>query len=642
MPDSPAPAPPSTAPESPATPPAPRSSRFGRSGWLLLVLLFLIAAICLRYALDGPRPWGTEVTRRIEAGQELRVKEWAIIGLWWGCAVSAGIGALLLLTARLWMPGGSNAPRRPAPPPAAVKAVFYPVMGLLILMAAVERVPRLRQSLWNDEEYSMRRYAHGSWEEVKPERWEFEPVSWQDTLFKNANGNNHLLHSALSRLSLEGWRFFTGAERSEFKESALRMPSFIAGLFTLLAVALIGVELGGTWVGLGAAALLALHPWHLRYAVEARGYSLMLLGICVAVMALMHAIRRDKVLSWSIFALAQAAFLLSFAGSLHVAVLLNAAAAWELLRRREARRLRTLIGFNLLSAIPLLVWMLASVPQILEFLKREEILATPIGVQWMIDVGCHLAAGVLPSNPDAARHVGTSWVDQAVGMPGWEILLKYLLPSLALTGLFLSLRRPLAGRLGILAITLAAATAITQNYANGESMLSWYLLYLLIPLALAVPLALATLAPGGARTAGALIVLMVASYAIVTRPVRKIYITHDRQPIRQAVASYRDPHPEAISASLGVSDRQILSYDPRAQILQQPSDLPPLIQQARQQRRPLFIALCGHETTRQRDPELFTAVTESGNFELKKTLPGLEAMFSYEIWQLKPLPVSPP
>ena len=607
--------------------------RFGRSGLALLLLVAVVFGVCLHRVSDGPKPWGKEVQKRVESGQDLRAQEHGIIGVWWGCAISAGLCGLLLVGARAWLPGGPNAPRFRSTAVAPGGAFFFTGLFVILAVGGLLRAPGLTHSLWNDEEYALRRYFHGEWKETAAGGVEFKALPWEETLFHNFNGNNHLLQSALARLSLEGWRLLKEEDREAFSELAVRLPSLVAGVFTLVGVALLGAQVGRQWTGLGAAALLALHPWHVRYAVEARGYSLMLLGMVAAVLALLHALRRDKVAAWLGFALAQAVFLLSFAGSVYVAVALNGLAAIELIRRREARRLRTLIGFNLLSAIPVLIWMLPSLPQLVEFLQREKVLATPIGLAWARDIGSHLAAGLLYQNPEPELHAGTSWVAQVTAGPLWEPLLLYVLPTLAVIGLLLTLFKASAGRLIVWGVAAGGLLAIGQNLAVGQSMLSWYLLYLLLPLCLAVPVACLWLAPE--RTGGLVVFLVVALYGLATEDARGRFMNRDRQPIRQAVASYREEHPEALAAVCGVSDRQLESYDPRAVVVEDVAKLEALIAEARADQRPFYAVMCGRSQSRQRVPEVVARVLESGEFVQHAALPGLEAMFSYEVWRLK-------
>lgn len=611
-----------------------KRGRFGRSGLALLLLLAVVVGLCAHRVADGPTPWGKEVQKRVASGQELRAQEHGIVGVWWGCAIAAGLGGLLLLGARAWMPGGPNAPRfRSTATPTAGWAFFFSALLVILAVGGLLRAPGLTHSLWNDEEYALRRYFHGEWKATEAGGVAFKPLPWEETLFHQFNGNNHLLQSALARLSLEGWRLLKEEKREAFSELAVRLPSLVAGVFTLVGVALLGVQVGRQWVGLGAAALLALHPWHVRYAVEARGYALMLFFMVAAVLALLHALRRDKVAAWLGFALAQAGFLLSFAGSLYVAVALNGLAALELIRRKEARRLQTLIGFNLLAAIPVLVWMLPSLPQLVAFLQREKVLATPIGLAWARDIGSHLAAGVLYHNPEPELHAGTSWAAQVAAQPLWEPLLLYVLPALAGIGLLLTLLKRSAGRLIVWSVAGGGLLAIGHNVAMGQSMLSWYLLYLLLPLCLAVPAACLWLAPE--RTGGLVVFLVVALYGLATEDARGRFVNRDRQPIRQAVASYREPHPEALVAVFGVSDRQLESYDPRAVVVEDAGRLESLMAEARADQRPFFAVMCGRSQSRERVPEVVARVLDSGEFEPHAALPGLEAMFSYEVWRLK-------
>lgn len=610
--------------------------RFGRSGLALLMLIVVLAGVTGQYAAKGPRPWGPEVQKRTAAGQELRAKEWGIIGVWWGCAVSTGVCATLLLTAPLWVPSRRTRPLRPAPPCAHPGPMFHLGMLMVLGTAVFFRVPGMNHSLWNDEEYAMRRYAHGEFEMQKSGRIEFEPVKWEETLFQNEHVNNHLLNSALTRLALSTWRFASGAGQHEFNEVALRTPAVIASILTIIFIAMIGLELGGTWVGLGAAALLALHPWHIRYSFEAKGYSFMLFFICISLMALLHALRRDKALSWLVFAIAQAGFLLSFAGSLYVAVTLNAVMLVELLLRKEARRIPTLIAFNLLSAIPVLIWMLPSIPQITAYLKSAEIMHTPIGAAWLRDFGSHLMSGLLYTNADPAEHIGTSWIASKETSILWWPVMGLALPFLALIGLLWAVIRRSAGRLAIVAIAVAGVLSIIQNMLSGESLLVWYLLYLTIPICLAIPFALSRIFARAEAFGGLATLAVITLFGITTQPARAIFAWQDRQPIRAVAQAAHDRHPEAITAVFGVSDRQTLSYDPRVRILKSQADLDAVIAEARRDRRAAYVYYCGTSESGNRLPDVMKTVQDATLFEPVADFPGTEAMFSYHLFRLKP------
>lgn len=65
-----------------------------------------------------------------------------------------------------------------------------------------------------------------------------------------------------------------------------------------------------------------------------------------------------------------------------------------------------------------------------------------------------------------------------------------VIPLLAAVGVLLAIFRRSPGRLAVVAIVGAGVLSITQNMLSGESLLVWYLLYLLIPFCLAIPFAL--------------------------------------------------------------------------------------------------------------------------------------------------------
>lgn len=506
--------------------------------------------------------------------------------------------------------------------------------ALFGIMAAgtIIRTPRLGQSLWNDEEYAMRRFSHGAWEQ-KENRWQFKPVEWSDTLFECKNGNNHHLSSVLVRWSLDAWRFFTGEPREAFSETAARLPALAAGILTLALIAALGVEAGGAWAGVGAAALLAFHPWHVRYAVEAKGYSLMLFFLCVALLGLIRAFRANKTAAWLWFAVGEAGCLLSFAGALYAIAGINLIAGIELLLRKEWRRLGTLAGFNLLAAMPVLVWVLPSVPQIAAYLERPDALRLGMEWDWVRDALSHLAAGVHWHIAEPEIHHGTDWALQSQRSWWFVPVLGWLAPLLTGIGVLVALFRGTAARLAIIGPVIGGAALYAHNAWEDHPAVIWYLLFLLVPLALAAPFAIARLSPMSPRISGPLVLVLFSAYAFATRDVRDRIVSHDRQPMRQAVASVRDSRPEAATAVFGVSNRQTLSYDPRARVMTGEADVDAAVAAANAEGRPLFVYFCGRTESGSRHPDIMKRLDDPSQFKLASKHPGLEAMFSYEVWR---------
>lgn len=626
----------------------------------------LIVALFLSFAklYSGPMPWGKTVVQRIEQKAPeienpksvtsfghwlhsevehpklLRAKEHGIIGTWYASAFTLGAAFLLLISAPVWMPRGQReglelTTEDDAGAEAAGEEGFAKVMAIgplfyaLVIGALVAgvwfRVPAMGHSLWNDEEYAMRRFALG---EVN-EKGAFEPVNWTDTLYENHNGNNHLLHSALSRVSLSLWHLFNkSAEPQAFNETAVRMPSLIAGVLAIALIAVIGWEMGSPWAGIGAAWLLALHPWHIRYSAEAKGYALCVFFVCVAVLGLIRALRHNRLSGWLLFAFGEAAFLLSFAGSLYVAIALNVIALFECLLRRQPRHLAALVAFNLLAAMPVVLWILPSVPQVLGFIQQDKMhLEADSG--WISDLGSHVITGFQHHNAEPENHTGTSWALLTEAHPLVMQIAFWVLLVLGIGGLVMAALDSIASRIAIVAPTLAGGLGFWHASVQHHPNLAMYYIYLLIPLTLALSFVLVRF-----KTAhGYLLALFVVGFAFITQTPRAAFIEHDRQPIRETVAAIREKRPEALTGTFGVGDKQVQSYDPGVRFLEKPADVDKLIADGTEQGRPVFIYVAGNTESQRREPELMKRVADSSDFVVFEKFKGHEAMWSYTIYR---------
>jgi hypothetical protein len=217
---------------------------------------------------------------------------------------------------------------------------------------------------------------------------------------------------------------------------------------------------------------------------------------------------------------------------------------------------------------------------------------------------------------------------------------------MAIIGAVAAWRRGFVSRLMVLAPALACAIAYAHNVAAHSPMVVWYLIYILLPLSLAVPFAIecwqrkpSLLAWGGTAA-------LVIAFAGATWQPCLILRDHDRQPIRQTVALIRERSPDALTAVFGVSDRQTSSYDPGVKPISSVEGLEKLISKARLTGFDLYVYFCGEQETGKRNPDLMKAVREGlpisgatpASFERLASLKGTEEMFSYQVYKLRPLP----
>jgi hypothetical protein len=162
---------------------------------------------------------------------------------------------------------------------------FVVTMSAAVLLAAAIRAPFLTDSLWYDEIAAFLGYSiNGPWGAVS-------------TYYTQAN---HVLHSLLA------WG--SGAALG-VDEVTVRLPSFLAGLGTVLAVAwlamtALGRDANGVGLAVTAAFITALLPIAVLPATEARGYSLMTLFSALMTAAFLRALRRQTGTAWLIYAAA--------------------------------------------------------------------------------------------------------------------------------------------------------------------------------------------------------------------------------------------------------------------------------------------------------------------------------------------------
>ena len=75
-------------------------------------------------------------------------------------------------------------------------------------------------------------------------------------------------------MSHSAWRTVARPTGLQLSEAATRLPSYLSGILLVGVIALLAARFGLAWEGALAAWLIAIHPWHLRFATEARGYGL--------------------------------------------------------------------------------------------------------------------------------------------------------------------------------------------------------------------------------------------------------------------------------------------------------------------------------------------------------------------------------
>lgn len=654
--------------------------RFSRTGMVLAGLCATLAAVCVVWLVRADDRLLDQIPKRQAQGKELRLEHhmalgfrraaWAglVVGLvgaatsgWWGRRDEGGgssrsAGAEGVDEERTkWgvLPVGCLQPV-PWRTVAAVAVVAMAVSGAL-------RWPRLGHSFWSDEAYAARAYVWGVKVPQPGGGLDFKPVTWTEALFLNERANNQIWCSIEARVSHGIWLKTTGASPDTFSENVLRLPAFLWGLGTVAAVTVLGAMLAGK-SGTAAGLLLAVHPWHVRFAAEMRGYSAMLLALALGTIFLLLALRSGRWRWWLLQAATTLWALLAFAGSVYVPLVGGAVAAGWLAWRRRWDWLARLLIANALAGVVFLWTYGPSITQLKAYLGRgTDAGAYIVSATWLKQFGESLCLGVPWSV------MSRTW-QEAHWLPTASAAAAAVATIAVLAGLRGVLTVRFQPRLLVIPAALLAAglLAIGQSVAAGTLLLMWYLLPVVIGWVILMgtgpePEAMASGRGARAILAGVEIVT-VAVCLMVWTGTSMAMAAVPRQPMREAALVDRDPQPVSwwlrlctgfgggpaapifattpagpparpdVHAVIGISDGQMKLYAPNVITVKSLADLEKVEAQAAAAGTKLWISVGGWEASRERAPEV-VARLESGAYEKVGDLPGWEPMFSYQVWR---------
>ncbi|MCB1231908.1 MAG: hypothetical protein KDN19_16690 [Verrucomicrobiae bacterium] len=395
------------------------------------LLLGLLATGFFAFWLTIDPPWEGQALTRTARGLEIAESEvprsvfrdfetlgslnlgvdaYRQIGLWYGSLSLFLALAAAALTAVWWVP---LAQRKASPPSLAPSSLFAPKrkdwigLVLLLILAAAFRAPYLDRALYFDEQDNLRRNFHGHLEIRQDGEEIWRGAGWQEAFFENRLGNNPVLLSVACQASLRAWRAISGAHRQQFDIVALRLPVFLAGLASIAALWWLLQLWGLRFSAAFAAGLAAIHPMHIDYSLQARGYALVLLFVPLALGFAWLAIRRDRWRDW--FALAFAVFfcLWSYAGSVYFALALNLGIFGWLIRERlrsgDPAGIGPIARFLCVNAITGLLYVLLIFPHLpqVSYHFRNVFELIPLQAFWLFYAWSHYSTGTnFPSGHD--------------------------------------------------------------------------------------------------------------------------------------------------------------------------------------------------------------------------------------------------
>ena len=465
-----------------------------------LRLILLIGTIALGIWLwESEKPWEGNGAKRIARGDRLGVEHYVAMWTWWAALANLGILSLLFLSRPWWQkwtqPEDSGDADRGWPQrhwqTRGVPMWSVTILLLAMTFAAVYRGRLLNRQLQRDEQDNLRRNIFGYHERQPDGSLIFEDVSWQDTFFENRLANNPILFSALSSASLKLWQKFSKEGNERFNLTAVRIPAFLAGIASLAAVWWALNVFGFIRAAPLAALLLAIHPYHADYTLQARGYSLVILFVTLAAACLLRALNSAHWRWWWAFAASLVAMFYAYAGSVYAVIALGSVALASVLamlgrgrRQTGLAQLTRLAVCGLVAAGCYLQLIAPSIPQVRKHLSQtfEKI---PLHAEWYYLAYEKYFGGVRflrADRPDTVEMTPTEYLIESVvpENPGLGALLLVVLPVLLVWGLIRAFRRdPLGGAVLAAGLFAPALSWIHNSLITGLYLYDWYWIYAL-------------------------------------------------------------------------------------------------------------------------------------------------------------------
>ena len=643
-------------------PPPPRPW-WRRADGLVVALLVTVFVIAVSYAIDGVKPWETKWESRVAEGKIPGLRDMTESAWWVAAVANAVISAVLLGLAPWWVRrGGEEAPLtrlrfRPEGAGRSGKVFWWVLLGIVILGTAGP-VARLPMGLWGDEEWAFRDFVHGEWlpEDGKKGNlqgpMEFRPNDWRRTLFYNHGGNNHILFSALNRSGQELWRSASGKPRDHYSERwAKWFPALPFGIATLVLLAAFIRWLGAPAVGLLATALYALHPLALRFASEARSYSMVTAFSIAAVWFALRACERSRWRDWALLALIEFLALVTWSAALYPMLALNFFVLLILFKKRGGFRGASMGRWLVTGAFAAMAFLPIygpHVPQVQRATGTDGMAGAPMNSQWLADTTSRLTTGMLyhESQPDNEAQI--AFTERAKTSP---MLMKVV--PFAVVGAFLIGCMALARRHGMATpIVIAPLLALPLAYALHAFYLHvelrfWYKIYAYPFFYTAVAAGVVALAeelPAGVRKRAIPVFSVIAAlgFAWLVGPAYISALKFPYEDLRESVALTRGQHEPLPPAGMDTTSdvvtvrlwRQAPLYDPRARDARTGEQLQALIDDSRAKNRELYLTTGLYNFVVTSMPGIGDLLQDPAVFEKIAVLPSDDPLFTLHVFQL--------
>ena len=624
-------------------------SRMPFSPWIsqprhrALLALALLAIVEVLILVNGPDLGAAakNIEAALAANERPKWEDLADKGIVLAAWVNLGLLALLAASVKLWLKPMS-AVEKEIPAPKSLWQRWWLVPVALTFTVWYGTMSFGSKSLWWDEIWSLRQCTHGTWKEdaKAPDGIKFSPTDWKRCAFYYGKPTNHTSQSLLQKASLELWRKVTGAPREAFSEIAARAPAFLAsGVAVALLLRVVGIARGLVLLG----ALLALHPWHLRYGVEARAYALVVPLCLSGILASRRVIatRGRSLRAWTWLSLNQALWIYTFIPAvLDVGLMFLLTLVW--LWKQEtnrADRISVITRHVVAHVFAAMLWMQAFLPNLVQIPHINE----PGNAPQKADAGLlrttatQMLFGMEWDRPHEgaieAEHL-TSVVEVARSSAAGAVVVLIAAVAASL-GLYAGWKRtPIIGSLLLVPVG-AALVHVTLSRLLGSYFYPRFIISML-PMVVAGWALFPQMLADYTQTQKKIGIAFMVAFAFFTAPQRGVLKAVSYSPYKE-VAAYLDSQADQPAVAIfGLGREALPSYFPRAFGTSEVSELETFLAKAKAGSKRSLVVL-GYPFFHQDVlPDGVKLLRDPKRFRELQAWPGLEADFYFRVFEALP------
>ncbi len=589
---------------------------------LLLGLILLFAGdASLRFDYSEPTP--NSIEPFLQWGWF-----WAGVGL----LVTGSIGILL---SRFWW----AAWEKESPcvfHPKSIHSSWYWWAGLAacVLLGASLRIPLMDSSFWWDETWGVKRVIAGEWQENEQGEPVLESPSWKNTFFHFSKPTNHVTYSIFARICHETWKAFGGEGVSEW---VIRLPALLFGLLLIW----LGADLCRRWgfplAGLLLALLLALHPWFIRYSVDARAYTLIaLLSLLLLAngLSLLKSTSRRRWLTYALFlsfALWSFPFIFLFAAPLSIGILIIGSVLPEATGVRPSAFFLRWLSTHALALVLVLPLVTPLVPQIGYWDEESRNQAALDYGAFLPRLYAEYALGMPWDSATEERDIERPSLTRN-SLPGTCVYALTVIPFLFFAGLpflYRSCKRffflTLIGLFSVVLTILLSWTSHTFLYSR-------FLIFGAVLFCCCVAIGgegILRLLYRKVGTTGAMVfaILLPSSIALYTEPQRELYQSRAFAPVREAaeeVLLQTKTFPDLLVLAYYPTWDSVSVYYPAIVPIRDQKDLRWMEMEARTNGRPMVFLVELRDFLLFPQPDLQSHLFQSGEYEEMRRLIGAD------------------